>query len=64
MRIMNINFRENQNYWINPNNKVQRISGGIVCDVLPEKKYDSNFVYDVCHAKTDDEVIKLCTKDK
>jgi len=49
-------FREGQNYWINPTWKVQRNEGGIVCDFPSELQGDSELVYNVCHAKNDEEV--------
>lgn len=54
------NFRTGQNYWINPSYNIQRINGGIVCKCPKHMIFDSKFVYNVCHAKSDEDVIRLC----
>ena len=59
-QIMTINFREGQTYWINPKNKLQAVEGGVVCDVPQHGIFNTKFVYDVCHANSDEEARRLC----
>ena len=52
-------FREDQNYWINPAWKVQKDGGKVVCDFPQKLQYDTKLIYDVCHAKNNEEVKQI-----